>query len=71
MTTFTLDDAQEKRIKWWQQKHGCRYRDPITGKRNGGVSDNLDNYCFTPTSAGMVVAVVCACGSVIDVTPPL
>lgn len=71
MITFTLDDAQEARIKCWQRNHLCRFRDPETGERRGGTFGDLETYSFTPTSVGTVEKVTCACGSAIDVTYPL
>ena len=71
MITFTLDDAQEARIKEWQRTHECRFRDPRTGQRCGGTFGDIETYYFVPTSVGIVEGVKCACGSSIDVSYPL
>lgn len=63
---FSLDQDEAKKFEDWKRKHdkSCRY-----AKRGscGAIGGRFD-YCFAPTSLGIVVKVQCACGSEVDLT---
>jgi len=68
--TFTLEPAQVKKFKKWNNKHKktCKYALDQTSM--GAVGGRL-TFSFIPTGIGCISEIKCACGEVLDVTDDL
>jgi hypothetical protein len=66
MLTFKIDEAEARKLGEWLPEHdkNCRH---AGGKNSGAIGGRL-SYLFTPTSIGVVVKVMCACGGECDIT---
>lgn len=61
--SFDLSGEQRKQVEEWRSLH--QQECPIT---YGGAIGGKYTWQFTPTSLGIVIKIVCACGGSVDVS---
>lgn len=66
---FTLSEEEMKSALIFINNHNCGLKtDPKTGTKKTGAIGGKTSYRFTPTSIGVAVTVLCACGKEENVT---
>ena len=68
---FETDDYNHEKISEWMQEHTttCTFWQPDErGLLPQGANGGALTYCFTPTSLGLAVEILCACGDKKNIT---